>query len=173
MIIEQERYQVRFDRGLAGARAIAGDADVLVWVDARTSDDPPVRDVPEGLAVVLTDLPHAKAVAEWVVDSQVRVGRRLVIAVVAAGDQRDGQPRALIEDDLAAGAIISYLADLGLDATSPEAAVVEAAYRGLARATSHLFSASVTAMAATEKNRGDRVDAALGATDVRVIRPLA
>ena len=37
---EQQRYQVRFDLGVAGAEAIGADADVLVWVDANGASEP-------------------------------------------------------------------------------------------------------------------------------------
>jgi len=45
---------------------------------------------------------------------------------------------------LAAGAVVDALADLGIDDTSPEAAVACAAYTGLRRAVVHLTTASVS-----------------------------
>jgi 2-phosphosulfolactate phosphatase len=63
-----------------------------------------------------------------------------------AGADRDGQWRYAVEDQLAAGAVIDRLSELGLDATSTEAAAAEAAYRSLSRAVGHLMTASVSAI---------------------------
>ena len=170
--MEQTRYQVRFDWAVAGAHAIGADADVIVWVDAiaEPGSDLDLKALPQGPAVVFTDLTSAPAVAQWVIDLQVKLAKRILIAVVAAGSNRDGQLRVTTEDLLAAGAVIDQLAALGLDATSPEAAAAEAAYRGLSRATSHLLTA-VTTTATTEPTTEQlKVNAALSAADVRVIR---
>jgi hypothetical protein len=43
--------------------------------------------------------------------------------------------------------VIARLSELGLDATSPEAAAAEAAFLGLRRAVSHLLTATTSAMA--------------------------
>jgi 2-phosphosulfolactate phosphatase len=100
----------------------------------------------------------------------VKLAKRILIAIVAAGSTRDGELRVATEDLLAAGAVIDQLAALGLDGTSPEAATAEAAYRGLARATSHLLTA-VTTTATTEPTAEQlKVNRALSAADVRVIR---
>lgn len=170
--MEQTRYQVRFDWAVAGAHAIGSDADVIVWVDAISEPGSEVNlnALPQSPAVVFTDLTSAHAVAQWVIDLQVKLAKRILIAVVAAGSTRDGQLRVTTEDLLAAGAVIDQLAALGLDATSPEAAAAEAAYRGLARATSHLLTA-VTTTATTEPTQEQlKVNDALSAADVRVIR---
>jgi hypothetical protein len=74
-----------------------------------------------------------------------------------------------VEDLLAAGAVIGELSRLGLDATSPEAAAAESAYRGLGGAVAHLLTASVTGSTAPPDRSALRPDPALGATDVRVI----
>jgi hypothetical protein len=74
------------------------------------------------------------------------------------------------EDLLAAGAVIDQLATLGLDATSPEAAAAEAAYRGLARATSHLLTAVTTATTTPPDAYQLKVDPELTAADVQVVR---
>ncbi|MDQ2689363.1 MAG: phosphosulfolactate phosphohydrolase, partial [Chloroflexota bacterium] len=50
--------------------------------------------------------------------------------------------RFAVEDQLGAGAVIDALAGLGLDHSSPEAAVACEAFRGLRRATRHLLTAS-------------------------------
>ena len=170
--MEQTRYQVRFDWAAAGAHAIGTDADVIVWVDAlpEPGSELDLNTLPQGPAVVLTDLSSAHAVAQWVIDLQVKLAKRILIAVVAAGSTRNGQLRVTTEDLLAAGAVIDQLAALGLDATSPEAAAAEAAYRGLARATSHLLTAVTTAATTAPESEQLKVNTALTAADVRVIR---
>lgn len=170
--MEQTRYQVRFDWTAAGAHAIGGDADVIVWVDAIKEVDAKldVSALPAGPAVVLADLPSAHAVAKWLIEYQVTVGKRILIAIVAAGASRENSWRFAAEDLLAAGAIIDQLAALGLDATSPEAATAEAAYRGLASATAHLMTAVTSAAAHEPGPETLRVNPALEPSDVRVVR---
>ncbi|WP_307859026.1 hypothetical protein [Desertivibrio insolitus] len=166
---EQERYQVRFEWGLEGAAAVASDADVLVWVDGIPTADVPVDALPAAPAIVRTGMPEAAAVARWLVDLQQRLGSRTSIAIVAAGEQRDGGIRFAVEDLLVAGAVIDALAALGLDATSPEAAAAEGAYRHLQRAVAHLFTASTTAVQGGSAPA--KIDPSLGAGDVEVLRP--
>ncbi|MEY2698205.1 MAG: hypothetical protein RL720_161 [Actinomycetota bacterium] len=170
--MEQTRYQVRFDWAVSGAHAIGSDADVIIWVDAiaEPGSEVDLSALPLGPAVVLTDLSSAHVVAQWVIDLQVKLAKRILIAVVAAGSTRDGQLRVATEDLLAAGAVINQLAALGLDATSPEAAAAEAAYRGLARATSHLLTAVSTTATTPPQPEQLKVNAAMTAADVRVIR---
>jgi 2-phosphosulfolactate phosphatase len=172
MGMEQERYQVRFDWAEAGAVAIGSAADVLVWVDAiqEPGASAPLGLIPETHVVLASDIGEAHAVAQWIIDYQVRRGARISIAIVAAGSTRAGQTRFAVEDLLAAGAIIDHLAALGLDATSPEAAAAEAAYRGLGRATAHLMSASTTAVERQLAPSAVRVDAAKRPADVRILR---
>ena len=145
---EQARYQVRFDLGIEGALAAGSDADVIVWASAR---DDGVGEILERLpatpAVIVTALPSAFAAADWVLSEQLRLNRRFAIAVIAAGASREGTWRYAVEDHLVAGAVIARLSELGLDATSPEAAAAEAAYLGLRRAVSHLLTATTSAMA--------------------------
>jgi len=150
----QARYQVRLDGGVAGARRIAGGADVIVWVDALPSVPPPTaarRDevlatMPARPAVVSAGLADGPAVADWILALQTALGRRAYVAVVAAGTvEADGSWRACAEDQLAAGAVVDALAALGIDATSPEAAVACAAYQQLRPAVGHLATASVSA----------------------------
>lgn len=145
---EQTRYQVRFDLGIEGARASGADADVIVWVSARNdATDSVLTQLPDGPAVIVTALPTAFAAADWVLSEQIRLNRRFAIAVIAAGVSREGTWRYAVEDHLVAGAVIARLSELGLDATSPEAAAAEAAFLGLRRAVSHLLTATTTAMA--------------------------
>jgi hypothetical protein len=128
---EQSRYRVRFDWGLIGALAIAGDADVLVWVDALDPEPPPLDALPAGCAVVSTGLDGAAESAAWVLALQEAIGVQPDVAVVAAGGDRAGSPRFSAEDLLAAGAVMDELAARGIDVQSPEATVADAAYRFL------------------------------------------
>jgi hypothetical protein len=150
----QARYQVRLEGGVAGARRIAAGADVIVWVDALPSVPPPtaarreevLATLPARPAVVSAGLRDAPAVAAWILALQEALGRRAYVAVVAAGAvEADGSWRACAEDQLAAGAVVDALAALGIDATSPEAAVACAAYQQLQPAVGHLLTASVSA----------------------------
>lgn len=171
-VMEQTRYQVRFDWAAEGAHAIGADADVIVWVDAITEPgaELDLSELPSGAAVIRADLPSAQAAAQWVIDLQVKLAKRILIAVIAAGSTRNGQLRVTTEDLLAAGAVIDHLAALGLDATSPEAAAAESAYRGLARATSHLLTAVTTATTTSPEGNLLKVDPSLTAADVQVVR---
>ena len=146
----QSKYQVRFDWGTDGAAAIGTDvdgtdADVLVWVDALTDAAAPVAELPGDGAVLAAGLTDAPAVAAWILDEQVRLGRRAMVAVVAAGGTTAaGSPRFAVEDLLAAGALVDALAALGIDYASPEAAAACAAFTGLRGAVAHLLTASVS-----------------------------
>lgn len=173
----QAKYQVRFDWAAAGASAVAADADVVVWVDALA--DEPVEAaaelVPGTGAVVAARLTDAYAVARWILDEQVRLGRRAMIALVAAGGTAaDGGPRFAVEDLLAAGAVVDALASLGIDYSSPEAAAACAAFTGLRGAVAHLLTASVSGqerLAAGETAAELAGSGRLGtATEVRVLR---
>lgn len=138
----QNYYQVRFEWGAEGARAVADGAHAVVWVDELGE-----QDVPElGVEVVAGALRSADAVARWALERQAELGGRFVVAVVAAGvRESDGSLRFAVEDLLAAGAVIEAISDLGIDHTSPEAAAAVAAFAGLRQATRHLVSASVSA----------------------------
>jgi hypothetical protein len=169
--IEQERYQVRFDWGYEGASVIAPDADVIVWVDAIVTAPAEPDRIPGG-AFIEASLADAAAVAQWIVDLQTVLAKRIVIAIIAAGEPRGSATRFAVEDLLAAGSVIDQLAALGLDATSPEAAAAEGAFRHLSRAVSHLLTASVTAStAASAPDRARlKLDPSLTAADVVVLR---
>ena len=131
LVGEQSRYQVRFDWGVSGASAVAGDADVLVWVDALDPIAPPLVDLPERCAVVTTGLPGVGETAAWILALQEARRTRTSVAIVAAGAAREGGLRFAAEDMLAAGALMDELETRGIDAMSPEAAVADAAYRTL------------------------------------------
>ncbi|MCL2795648.1 MAG: 2-phosphosulfolactate phosphatase [Microbacteriaceae bacterium] len=99
-----------------------------------------------GVPVVAANLRNFSAVARWVRGHQQRLGRRANVAVIAAGERRgDGTLRPAVEDQLAAGALIGALSDLGIDACSPEAAVAAAGFDAMRRAIGHLLTASVSA----------------------------
>src|SRR4051794_40593983 len=145
---------------------VGEDADVVVWVDVL---GPPVNAAwPPHADVVAADLQTAPAAAAWVAARQQQLGCRLTIAVVAAGHP-DLDGGYAVEDHLGAGAFIAALGDRGIDATSPDAAVADAAYRGLRPAIGHLVSASTAGRAAPVGPAASRVTS--GATpEVRIIQ---
>jgi 2-phosphosulfolactate phosphatase len=98
-----------------------------------------------GVPVIAASLRNRSAVAKWILDYQIRLGSRAMVAVVAAGELRaDGSTRFAVEDFLVAGSVIDALAEVGIDFCSPEAAVACAAYTSLSRAVGHLLSASAS-----------------------------
>lgn len=107
--------------GGAIARAFARDADVTV---------------------LAASLRNRSATARRILELQEQRGRRLFVAVVAAGERGADGARFAIEDQLVAGAVVDALVALGIDHTSPEAAVACAAYEGLRQASTHLIGAS-------------------------------
>jgi 2-phosphosulfolactate phosphatase len=137
----QPQYQVRFDWGLEGANAIAPGAHIVVWVDALPGSGAEPESVEHDGALITGRVGARHAIAAWVLERQVELGDRAVVAVVAAGGP-DG--RFAVEDLLAAGAVIDALAEVGIDYISPEAAAAVGAYSGLRNATGHVLSASVT-----------------------------
>jgi hypothetical protein len=142
---EQQRYQVRFDWGIAGAAAVAEDADVLVWIDELDARPAPLQELPAAPAVVETGLAGAVLTAQWILDLQEARRQRTMVALVAAGAPRGDGLRFAAEDLLAAGAVTDALESRGIDAMSPEAAVADAAYRTLGAAASSLLAAVVGA----------------------------
>lgn len=190
----QSKYQVRFDWGAEGVAAVARDADVIVWVDAlpaRTATS--LSPFPGSGLVLAADLTDRSAVAERVLDEQVRLARRCIVAVIAAGTAvadsgsaataaaatttdagHERPPRFAVEDLLAAGAVVDALAVLGIDYCSPEVAAACAAFTGLRGAVAHLLTASVSAQelvaagaAPSDVALHGRVDAV---RDVRVLQ---
>ncbi|GIT79845.1 hypothetical protein LLS1_15140 [Leifsonia sp. LS1] len=146
----QAKYQVRFDWAAEGARSVAADADVVVWVDALGDGTivpsvPAIADLPGTGAVIAAGLTNPAAVAAWALAEQVRLGRRALISIIAAGGSTPaGATRFAVEDLLAAGAVVDALASLGIDYSSPEAAAACAAFTGLRGAVAHLLTASVS-----------------------------
>ncbi|WP_074260056.1 2-phosphosulfolactate phosphatase [Agromyces cerinus] len=147
----QSKYQVRFDWGRRGAGRIAEGVRLLVWVDVLpgTGSLPSASIVglaPQRAAVLESGLVDASATARWILAEQERLGERAFIAIVAAGDAEAGFSA---DDLLGAGAVIDALAALGIDDSSPEAAVAASAFGGLRRAVRHLTSASASGRAAS------------------------
>ena len=148
----QADYQVRFDWGSDGARAIHEGAQVVIWVDQLGTEAPPV-----GIEVTPGTLETADELAAWALERQAELGGRFTIAIVASGVTRaDGTLRFAVEDLLAAGAIIEALSEAGIDHQSPEAAAAASAYHGLRGGTWHLISASVTAREVVDEGRRQR-----------------
>jgi 2-phosphosulfolactate phosphatase len=95
--------------------------------------------------IVAGCLRNAAAVAGWALRQQGDKGERFVVAVIAAGEEReDGTIRFALEDLLGAGAIVDALAEVGIDYCSPEAAAAASAFTGLRNATGHLIGASAS-----------------------------
>ena len=96
--------------------------------------------------VVAASLRNRSAVARYIHAVQEERQARTSGAIIAAGEQwPDGTLRVSVEDQLTAGAVVDALMELGIDHTSPEAAVAAAAYTGLGRAAHHLISATGSA----------------------------
>ncbi|SFR84890.1 2-phosphosulfolactate phosphatase [Agromyces sp. CF514] len=124
------------------------------------------------VVVLAASLRNREAVARRILALQEARGERLFVAVVAAGERAgeraaepgersDGAPAAgirfAIEDQLTAGAVIDALVRLGIDHTSPEAAVACAAFEGLRHAAVHLIGAAGTGAGLTADGRRDEV----------------
>ena len=123
-----------------------------------------------GTVVLAGALRNRTAVAERILALQEERGERTIVAIVAAGERTqtaegsgaeagagaDEPIRFAIEDQLAAGAIVDALIGLGIDHTSPEAAVACAAFEGLRHAATHLIGASGSAVDLVEQ--GFRAD---------------
>ena len=168
----QQKYQVRFDHGVAGAARVAPGAHVVVVVDVldghgTLSRDETVRAVAEltdvardADLVLVTAADAAADVARHVVERQARRGDRALVAIVAAGAVEPDGFRPAVEDQLAAGTVVDALAAVGIDFSSPEAAAACAAAVALRRASSHLLTASASAAELVATDRGNVVDAA-------------
>jgi 2-phosphosulfolactate phosphatase len=109
------------------------------------------------VVVLAASLRNREAVARRILALQEARGERVLVALVAAGEYAEETTladttradahrargiRFAIEDQLTAGAVIDSLVRLGLDHTSPEAAVACAAFEGLQHAAVHLIAAS-------------------------------
>ena len=161
--LPQQKYQVRFDVGLAGFRALAENADVIILADALPAigDTAPATPL-DGHLVIVADLGSPARVAQWVLARQTEKADRFSVAVVAVGERRrDGSPRPAVEDFLLAGEVIDELSRLGIDHCSPEAAAPSAGFLGLHRALRHLVSASETAVALRAAGRAEEIRTAV------------
>ena len=188
---DQSRYQVRLEWGAEGlARLAPSDIVVVVdvlrfsttvtdavarggavpWSDAESINGAHIaRAAAETDAIVLLGcLRNASAVAAAVLAEQVRRGVRTSVAVIAGGELSGGDLRFAAEDQLGAGAVVDALAALGLDHSSPEAAVACEAFRGLRGAVRHLLTATGSGQELIERGLRDDVlnASALDAVDV-------
>jgi len=193
---DQHRYQVRFEWGVDGLARLAH-AEIVVVVDVlglstRTVNalaaggEPAISDAADaadcdcivasataaGSVVLLGCLRNATATAHAVMAEQKRRGDRTSIAIVAAGERTaDGAVQFAVEDFLGAGAVIDALTTLGIDHTSPEAAVAAEAFHGLSRATRHLLTSSGAGQALLDADARETVlDAA--AVDAETVVPV-
>lgn len=166
---DQSTYQVRLDWGVEGLSRLAA-ADVVVVVDvlrfsssvadavaagasvplaeavAWSRNGAAVAAAAEPAVVLLAGLRNASAVARAVVAVQERRQSRTSVSVIAAGELDEaGVLRFAVEDHLGAGAVIAALTDLGIDHTSPDAAVAAEGFRALRRALRHMIGASGSA----------------------------
>jgi len=187
---DQSRYQVRVEWGSAGLDRLApADIVVVVDVlrfsttvtdeiargdGVRLDADAHAvslngaavaeRATDAGALVILGALRNASAVARFVRDEQERRAARTSVAVIAAGEltgrETGAAVRFSVEDQLGAGAIVDALSALGIDHTSPEAAVACEAFRGLRGAARHLLTASGSGQELIERGRRDEVLAA-------------
>ena len=128
-----------------------------------------------GALVLLGALRNASAVADAVLAEQQRRGGRTSIAVIAAGEltgtDAGATVRFAVEDQLGAGAIVDALGALGIDHTSPDAAVASESFRALRRAVKHLLTASGSGLELIERGRRDEVLAA-AAVDAASVVPV-
>ncbi len=162
----QQKYQVRFDVGLAGFQALAAAADVIILADALPSPGSEAAP-PTALhdhQVIAANLANCASVADWVLARQAEKGDRFAVAVIGVGERRvDGSSRFAVEDFLAAGAVIDALSARGIDHCSPEAAAAAAGFVGLKQAVRHLVTACETAQVLVAAGRAAEVQAAVQA----------
>jgi hypothetical protein len=179
----QHRYQVRFDVGLDGARRIGESAHLLVWCDGLAALPVPVDALPAHLQIIDARFGATGAIAQQLLAVQAARGERTMVAVVAAGSPDNASPDNAspgsasqgipIEDHLLAGAVVDALGAVGIDATSPEAAVAAAAFQGLRGAVGHLITASVGGQAFAAERGPEAMRAARGrweSSDLVVVR---
>lgn len=118
---------------VASAHGFEAGAAAAVLREARRDPD---------RLVLSSGLEDAADTARRLLAEQLRLGRRLPIAVIAAGGHwPDGAPRWNVGDLLAAGALVDALCEAGIDFHSPACAVASAAYVELRGAVRHLVSA--------------------------------
>jgi 2-phosphosulfolactate phosphatase len=187
---DQSAYQVRLDWGLDGlVRLAPSDVVVVVDVlrfsstvvqaveQGRTVElDAAAHAVSingaavaeaaagSGGIVLLGALRNASAVARAIMAIQHDRGARTSIAVIPCGERVSADASAplrfAVEDLLGAGAVVDALAELGIDHSSPDAAVAGEGFRALRGATRHLITASGSGRELDARGRRDEVIAA-------------
>jgi len=196
---DQSTYQVRLEWGVDGLARLAP-AEIVVVVDVlrfsttvidavqRRAHSPldaaahavsingaavAAAAADAGALVLLGALTNASAVAAAALAEQERRAARTSIAVIAAGELRgaDARLRFAVEDQLGAGAVVDALGALGIDHTSPDAAVAAESFRALRRAAKHLLTASGSGLELIERGRRDDVLAA-AAVDAASVVPV-
>jgi 2-phosphosulfolactate phosphatase len=202
-LFDQSTYQVRLEWGLDGLARLAPAEIVIVVdvlrfsttvIDAvQRGEDYPLDAAAHavsingaavaeaaaeaGALVLLGALSNASAVAAAVLAEQERRGARTGVAVIAAGELtgRDASAavRFAVEDQLGAGAVVDALGALGIDHTSPDAAVAAESFRALRRAVKHLLTASGSGLELTERGLGDEVLAAAAVDGASVVPVLS
>lgn len=195
----QSSYQVRFEWGAEGLARLAP-SEIVVVVDVLRFSSTVIQALERGESVpmdaaahavsrngaavaaaasglvLLGGLRNAAAVARAILAEQERRGARTGIAVIAAGELTSREPAAplrfAVEDLLGAGAVIDALADLGIDHSSPEAAVAGEAFRALRGAAKHLLTASGSGRELEAAGRRDEVLAAAAVDAASVVPAL-
>lgn len=160
-------YQVDCVWGSQAITSISQQCDVAVWVDVFQSQTPAQMQellTPFADTGVISGINDAFAVAQWISDRQLELQKRLQILLICAGNNGHD-----IANELAAGAVVERLAQLGIDAMSPEAAVANAAYSGLKNATAHLIAASRGASSSSTQNTCYSVDPTVTTDQVRIL----
>ncbi|HLP23396.1 MAG TPA: hypothetical protein VK139_05080 [Microbacteriaceae bacterium] len=144
----QSQYQVRLSSGTDASV----NADIECWADAFQ-----LHDAPQGARLVT--LRNRGAVARAILAEQERRNARTSVVVRVAPSQHEG---ALAVANLAvAGALVDALTELGIDHTSPEAALAASAWLGIAPVRRHLLGASTDGRMAAERLGVDAVREAL------------
>ena len=196
---DQSTYQVRLEWGVDGLARLAP-AEIVVVVDVLRFSTTVIDAVQRGeryrldaaahavsingaavaaaaadagALVLLGALTNASAVAAAALAEQQRRGARTSIAVIAAGElgSVEDRLRFAVEDQLGAGAVVDALGVLGIDHTSPDAAVAAESFRALRRAAKHLLTASGSGLELIERGRRDEVLAA-AAVDAASLVPV-
>lgn len=196
----QSSYQVRLEWGVDGLARLAP-SDIVVVVDVLRFSSTVIQAVERGGTVAMDASAHAtsingavaaeaaartatvfagglrnaSAVARAVMAVQHERGARTSIAVIACGERTGREPgaplRFAVEDLLGAGAVIAALSDLGIDHSSPDAAVAGEAFRSLRGAARHLLTASGSGRELDAAGRRDEVLAA-AAVDAASVVPV-
>ena len=145
----QEQYQIRLALAAPGALR----ADLVVWADAFGTSQPPCA-----VAHTVSLRNRARIARQIFAEQTLRNARTSVLVLVAPSSDSTQLPAANLA---VAGALIEALSDLGLDHTSPEAALALAAWVGIRPARKHLLGATSAARLLAQSGRPEVVAAAL------------